>query len=171
MYVVDEVDTRFCIKTSTLPNAGLGCFAKELIPKGEYLEVIGILVRCNSAADHCTHYANRYKFAAREKFTCYIVPMGYGGMVNHTDDKEKQNVEMRWVKNLPKRSQHAGEIVYMALRDIEEGEELLGNYGDAVGKEVQWLADKTKIFDKEEKVWQSFLEYNLYNLGILKERL
>jgi len=171
MYIVEETDNRFCIKTSTLEKAGLGCFAKQKIKQGDWLEVIGALVRCNSPADHCTHYANRYKFAAREKHTCYIVPMGYGGMVNHTDDKEKQNVELRWVKNLNKRSQHAGEIVYMAIRDIEGGEELLGNYGDAVGKEVQWLQEKTQIFDKEEDVWQSFLAYDLYNLGILRDRL
>jgi len=171
MYIVDETDHRFCIKTSTLPNAGLGCFAKERIVKGDYLEVIGALVRCNSSADHCTHYANRYKFAARDKYTAYIVPMGYGGMVNHTDDPKLQNVELRWIKNLPKRSPHAGEIVYMALRDIEPEEELLGNYGDAVGKEIQWAADKAEIFAREEDVWESFLKYDLYNLGILRERL
>lgn len=67
MYVVEETDYRFCIKTSTLPNAGLGCFAKEKIAKGECLEIIGVLVRCQSPADRCTHYANRYKFAPKEK--------------------------------------------------------------------------------------------------------
>ena len=171
MYIVDETDNRFCIKTSTIPNAGLGCFTKEKVKKGDYLEVIGVLVRCQSAADHCTHYANRYKFAPREKFTCYIVPMGYGGMVNHTDDPKLQNVELRWVKNLHKRSEHAGEIVYMALRDIEEDEELLGNYGEAVGKEVRWCNENTRIFSQEQDVWQSFLELDLYNMGVLLERL
>ena len=171
MYIVDETDTRFCIRTSSLPNAGLGCFALEKIPKGDYLEVIGVLVRCNSPADHCTHYANRYKFAPREKYTAYIVPMGYGGMVNHTDDAALQNVELRWVKNMPKRSQHAGEIVYMAIRDIEPDEELLGNYGEAVGKEVRWYQDNSQIFAQGQDVWQSFLELDLYNLGILRERL
>jgi len=171
MFIVDETDHRFCIKTSTLPNAGLGCFAKEPIPKGDYLEVIGVLVRCNSSADHCTHYANRYKFAARENHTAYVVPMGYGGMVNHTDDPKLQNVEIRWMKNTNKRSPHAGEVVYVALRDIEADEELLGHYGEAVGKEIQWLATNTDKFIEEEDVWESFLDYDLYNLGTLRERL
>jgi hypothetical protein len=168
---VDETDTRFCIKTSTLPNAGLGCFAKVPMKKGDWLEVIGVYVRAGSPADHCTHYANRYKFAGSDKQDAYIVPMGYGGMVNHTDDKTLQNCELRIVKNLSKRSQHCGQVVYLAIKDIGEGEELLGNYGELVGKEIEWATKKAETIDKHEEDWKTFLSYDLYNLGMLQERL
>lgn len=97
--------------------------------------------------------------------------MGYGAIVNHTDDKEKQNVELRWIEGRVRRNKDSGDVVYMALRDIEPGEEVLGNYGDAVGKEVQWFSEKSQIFAKEEDVWESFLALDLYNLGILRDRL
>src|SRR3990167_4871707 len=130
MHLISEEDHRFYVKESTLPNAGMGCFTRVPLKPGDYLEVIGVYVSCNGPADKCTHYANRYKFAAKENYTCYIVPMGYGGMVNHANEPSQQNVEIRWIKHMGKKSQHAGEIVYMVIKDIAVDEELLGNYGE-----------------------------------------
>ena len=172
MFIVEETDNRFYLKQSTLPNAGLGCFAKVPIKKGDYLEVIGVLVRKKSVADLCTHYANRYKFEAREKGDCHIIPCGYGGMVNQANNPDDRNVELRLTKLMGrKRSEHAGEVIYMALRDIQKDEELLGYYGENAGKEVQWAAEAGQIIDQNEEDWTVFLSYDLYNLGILQERL
>lgn len=168
MYLVEETDDRFYVKDSTIPNAGLGCFAKERIQAGDCLEVIGVYVKCKSPADICTAYANRYKFAARENFTYYIVPLGWGGMVNHTDDKTRQNVELRWKKGRSKKSQHSGDVVYVALRDIEADEELLGHYGEAIAMEIKWAAENAAAFAQMEKEWEAFLAWDLYNMALLK---
>lgn len=128
MYIVEETDNRFEIKKSTIDTAGWGCFAKELIKKGDFLEIIGIIVKPGSLSDQCTHYAKRYKFAASERQDAKIVPMGFGGIVNHTNDEEKQNVFLTYLpRNRSKRSVHSTQAVHMALRDIQAGEELLGN--------------------------------------------
>lgn len=129
MIFVEETDNRFYIKESTIPNAGFGCFAKEKIKKSDYLEIIGIKVKYGSLIDLCTKYAKNYKFSAEGNFEECIIPMGYGGMVNHTDDQDLQNVAITYLPpDVPVRNQHAGRAVYMAIRDIEENEELLGKY-------------------------------------------
>lgn len=161
MTIVDEEDKRFYIAPSTIPGAGNGLFAKELIRRGDYLEVIGVMVKAGSMADQCTHYANEYKFAAREKNpTCYIVPLGYAGIVNHTDDQHRQNVTLSYDKGRAKQSIHANEVAYKAIRDIYPGEEILGYYGEGRDKALKWQKNKAE--------WDKFLAHNLYDLGTLK---
>lgn len=172
MYIVEEEDKRFYINKSTIEGAGYGCFAKELIPKGDFLEIIGVMVRPNGLADQCTHYAKRYKFAASEEKNMKIVPMGFGGIVNHTDDSEKQNVQLAYLprNRSSKRSQHSTQAVYLALRDIQPDEELLGFYGEVVDKEIKKFKKDLDSVAKDKEEWDRFLSYNLYNLGdIVKE--
>ena len=45
MIFVEETDTRFYIKESTLRNAGYGCFTNTLLKKGDWLEIIGVYVK------------------------------------------------------------------------------------------------------------------------------
>lgn len=168
MYTVEETDERFNIGPSTQPNAGDGLFAKELIKKGDFLEVIGVMVKCGSSADICTAYANSYKFAAAEKPTNYIVPLGYAGIVNHTSDRAVQNVALSYSKSRSKRSIHAGQVVYEAIRDIQPGEELLGYYGDGLEGVLKWAEEKSSVVDQNKVEWDKFLAHNLYDLGILK---
>jgi len=168
MYILEETDERFTIAESTQPNAGDGLFAKELIKKGDFLEVIGVMVKCGSSADICTAYANSYKFAAAENPTNYIVPLGYAGIVNHTNDKALQNVALSYSKNRSKRSAHAGQVVYEAIRDIQPGEELLGHYGDGLEGVLKWANEKSSVVDHNKVEWNKFLAHNLYDLGILK---
>jgi hypothetical protein len=157
MIFVEEKDKRFYLSNSTLPNAGLGVFASEDISKGEVLEIIGIMVEKNSITDQCTSYANNYKFSARyDNPNRNIVPMGFGGMVNHTDDTEKQNVELTYMKRTPENTS-SGSAVYYFLKDVKKGEEILGNYGE------KWSA---KLAEKND--WQMFLDLELYNLKELK---
>lgn len=166
MIIIEENDTRFYSDHSTLPGAGLGCFAKELIKKGDYLEVIGVMVKKGGVADKCTHYAMRYKFAG-SKLDTKIIPLGFAGLVNHTDDKLLQNVEIRNVRGLQKRSLDASEIVYMAIRDILPGEEVLGNYGEIIDIEIKKIAENQRFYDKNRLDWEKFVSYNLYGLAEL----
>ncbi len=167
MILIEENDNRFYIEKSNLTNAGNGVFAKENIKAGEYLEIIGVCVKANSEADKCTDWAKHYKFAARDKnFDRYIVPMGYAAIINHTNNSNIQNVEIRYLKNIQKKNESAGGMVYYFIKDVEKDEEIVGNYGEAVGKKLDWIQDKAN-FDKDE--WATFLSFDLYNLGILSE--
>lgn len=170
MIFVEETDTRFYIDKSTLPNAGYGLFAKVKIPKDDWLEVIGVMVKKGGIADQCTHYAKRYKFAG-SKDNSKIVPMGYAGIINHTADTSLQNMELICEQGLSKRSEHASEVIYRTLRDIEPGEELLGNYGEDIGKEVEKIASNISHHDATKSDWETFIGYNLYDLKRLTDLL
>lgn len=169
MHIVEETDLRFTTAPSTIPQAGMGCFATVDLKKGDHLEIIGVYVRRDGPANRCTAYANRYKFAGNDKQEMFIVPMGYGGMVNHTNDKQQQNVRLEFIRGLSKRSQDAGQVVYTFIRDIKAGEELLGYYGDDKEKEIRWLSERTEYHDKEGSLWEEFLGMNFYNLGLLSK--
>lgn len=156
MITIQEKDKRFYIANSTQPGAGRGLFAAENINKGENLEIIGIMVDRDSVTDECSSFANNYKFAAdySDVFKKHIIPLGYGGIVNHANKSEDQNVEIKYIK---KRSESI--CVYHFLRDVEKGEEILGDYGD----EFRRIHEH-----KDSGDWGSFLDLGLYNLGKLK---
>jgi len=174
MIIFEEDDDRFYIKESTIKGAGKGLFAKKKINKGEFLPITGVMVRRGGVADQCTYFFNAYKFAANVKrkgnlvdmgnYT--IVPLGYAGIVNHDDGK--QNVEIRYVGDEhPQKSIHAGKAVYWFIREVEQDEEILGNYGhawDDIIKKVHEINDKVNY---EKKDWERFLEFNLNGIGDL----
>lgn len=164
MNFIEEEDNRFFIKESTIPNAGLGCFAKENLKKGDWLEVIGAYVKKGSAADICTHYAKRYKFAGNPNLDAKIVPFGYAGLVNHSDDLKLQNCQLIFDKKRLKRNQNAGQVFYLFIRDIAEGEELIGNYGPDVGGEIEKISKNANYLTSQQETVEEFLSYNLYNL-------
>lgn len=170
MILIEETDPRFRYDESTLPNAGFGCFAKQLIKKGDWLEVMGVMVRQGSVTDLCTHYARRYKFAGT-KADAKIVPMGWAALVNHTNDKTLQNCEIRHIRGLKKRSEHSSEIVYYFLRDVQPGEEVIGNYGDQIGGEVQQTLENVGYAEANKADWDLFLSYDLYDLKRLCDLL
>lgn len=157
MILLEETDKRFYLSKSTLPNAGTGVFAAEDLKKGDFLEIIGVMVKKDSISDLCTAYAKSYKFEARyEEADRYIVPMGYAGMVNHTDNKEIQNAIITHLKRNPNNPNSSGAVYYF-IKDIKKDEEILGNYGEKWNK---------KIIEKND--WQMFLDLELYNLKYLK---
>jgi len=176
MMMVEETDTRFYVKESTIPNAGFGLFAKELLKKDDFLEVIGVQVPKDGISDQCTQFAGNYKFAAIQKvgFDRLVVPLGYAGMINHSEDKEKQNVEMTNRNHSPRNSAGSS-LVYVFLRDIQPDEELLGHYGLEWAYIFDWAEKNTKT--GEEKVqlvktdWETLLSYDLYNLNELVSRI
>jgi len=156
MILVKENDDRFYIKKSNIPDAGLGVFASKDISKGEFIEIIGVMVEKDSVADLCTHYSNNYKFAAnfQEKFDKHIIPMGFGAIINHTDNKDFQNAELRYEKR-PLINPSGGTAIYYFIKDIKKDEEVLANYGE-----------EFQVFN-ENKYWKLFLSLNLYNLNKL----
>jgi hypothetical protein len=164
MIVIDEEDKRFFIADSSIPNGGKGLFAKVLIPKGSNLEIIGAMVRKGSVADECTDYAKRYKFLGGKE-DAYIVPFGYGGIVNHTDDREKQNVEIRYLPGYSKKSQHSSNVVYFFLKDVLPGEEVLGFYGKAWAEEIEKISSSLDHIKSNKDEWERFLEFDLYRLS------
>lgn len=165
MIFLEEKDDRFYIAGSTQPGAGRGLFAAKNIKEGEDLEVIGVAVERGSAADICTSYADAYKFAAdySDSYTRHIIPMGYAGIVNHANEEKDRNVEIKYV---PKNGRTV--CVYRFLRDVGEGEEILGDYGDAWRGLAEWSRRVNGSADSsEEEAWRSFLLLGLYNLDRL----
>lgn len=176
MIIFEENDDRFYVKESTVNRAGKGLFAAKEIKKNSWLEITGVLVERGSVADDCTYYANAYKFAANvvrkgdkvDVGQFVIVPMGYAGIVNHSDNEKNQNVEIRYLGDeYTKKSLHSDKAVYWFLRDVKKDEEILGHYGQGWNKVLNWVQethDKTHV---EQKDWEKFLGFNLYNLGDL----
>jgi hypothetical protein len=167
MNFVEETDLRFALMPSTIENAGMGCFAAVDLKKGDYIEVIGVYVKKGGIADKCTAYATRYKFNGHDNQEANIVPMGYGGMINHTPDTAKQNVKLEFARGLARRSNDAGQVIYRFTRDIPAGEELLGYYGDHKEAELQWMNKGASYHDREGGAWKEFIELDYYNLGLL----
>jgi len=167
MILVEETDERFYISDSKLPNAGLGVFTKVPLKAGDYMEIIGVAVGRNSITDVCTHYAKSYKFAAKAgtDFTQHVVPMGFGGIVNH-GPSDLRNAELREYRG-PKRNPNASNMIYAFTRDIAPDEEILGNYGGNYARVLEWTDIYSKVADENEDAWEVFLSHDLYNLGIL----
>jgi uncharacterized protein len=88
--LVNEEDGRFYVADSTVPGAGNGLFTKVPIRKGARLEVVGVIVRRDSISDRCTHFCDHHKFRIGENQL--LIPLGFGGMVNHSSTPNVQKV-------------------------------------------------------------------------------
>ena len=112
--IVNEADERFYVADSSIPDAGKGLHAKVALAEGDRFEVIGVLVQRDSESDRCTHFADQHKFRVGDDLL--LIPMGYGGMANHSSTPNMEKV-------------FEGERVFLRmLRAIEPGEELLFSY-------------------------------------------
>ena len=80
--LIDETETRFYVADSTISGAGNGLFTKATMRMGDRFEVIGVLVRRDSLSDKCTHFCDHHKFRVGEDLL--LIPMGIGGMANHS---------------------------------------------------------------------------------------
>jgi hypothetical protein len=179
MITIEENDDRFYIKESTMKLAGKGLFAKRKIKKDEFLPITGVMVKRGSVADQCTYFFNSYKFAANIKVKndlvnigdYLILPLGYAGIVNHTDNIAIQSVEIRYVGDqYPQTSQHHGKAFYWFLRDVEQDEEIFGNYGHKWNDVLDWVNEQHSNTKCEKKDWQQFLDFDLYGLKKLLPR-
>ena len=120
--IFHELDDRFYIAPSKIPNAGLGLFPLVDIQQNDYLIIKGIKVLKNSIADQCTHYFNKYKFSPSIEAPYNIIPLGFAAMVNA--DKENQNVMMAWLEADVK------SMIWLFTKTVKKDEEILGDYGD-----------------------------------------
>jgi len=112
--LVNEEDGRFYVADSTVPGAGNGLFTKVPIRKGERLEVVGVIVRRDSISDRCTHFCDHHKFRIGENQL--LIPLGFGGMVNHSSTPNVQKV-------------FEGDRLYLeALHDLAADEEVFFTY-------------------------------------------
>lgn len=171
----EEADDRFYIAESTIKGAGKGLFAKKNIKKGELLMVHGVAMEREKATDRCTAYGNSYKFAAcvtelangkidHGLFT--ILPLGYAGIVNHTSDMSAMNVQIAYPRIDGNREfQH--QVAYEFLRDVSQGEEILGNYGEQLDRAIDWKMRQKQHDSKEKSDIDRFLKLDLYGLGEL----
>ena len=168
--VIEEHDNRFYIAKSTLPHGGLGVFARNIIRRGDYLEIIGVMVENDSAADDCTHYTNNYKFSARLKnSTRKIIPLGFAAIVNHALDQKNMNMAMAYIGG-PKQNEHSSNLALVAVKDIYPAEECLHFYGDKWNKNLKWKSSAIEVTEKESE-WDKFLSYKLYNLDFFQRLL
>ena len=51
--------------------------------------MIGVLVRRESVADRCTHFADHHKFLVGDKL---LIPVGFAGMINHSANPNLEKV-------------------------------------------------------------------------------
>jgi hypothetical protein len=112
--IVDEEDERFYVADSTVPGAGNGLFTKVPLRKGDRLEVVGAIVRRDSASDRCTHFCDHHKFRIGKDRL--LIPLGFGGMVNHSSTPNVRKV-------------FEGDRLYLeALRNLPANEEVFFTY-------------------------------------------
>lgn len=113
--ILDETDDRFYAAASTVPGAGRGLFARVALRTGDRLAVIGLLVRRDSTADHCTAFADAHKFRVGDNL---LIPCGLAALANHSSQPNIAKVV-------------EGDALFLELlRDVAAGEELRFAYSD-----------------------------------------
>ncbi len=112
-----ETDSRFELRPSTIPSAGLGVFTTCELPAGSRLAVVGVCVPADTPQDIATHFADHHKF--RLAGDRLLIPLGIGGMVNHSLHANVERVET-----------DAG-LVFVTLIDLPAGAELFLCYRPA----------------------------------------
>lgn len=141
IYLNDELE----VKTSTLPNAGRGLFARRIIFRYDFIgcyigEVLDYSARDDPGRD-TTYCMETYEFVQKDKKTGkkYMVPRiiidgacmeNYMRWINDPrEDKERINARAFQRKN--------GELWIRAVRDIMPGREILMSYGEEYWKHTR----------------------------------
>lgn len=123
IHYLEECDNRFYLKESTIPGAGRGVFALKSIKKNDFLRVVGIVIKKNSISGKIMGKIpafSKYVFV-NPAINGWLMPVGYGGMVNHTDNKEERNCDIVSI---------GGDVYYLFSKDVQKDQEILGSYGD-----------------------------------------
>lgn len=140
------------IKYSNIPNAGLGIFTNKFVKAGTFLgnymgEIIEDEQNINSSSEYIFNSNRSNKNFVIDAYD--LEKSNYTRFINcssNNEDKKENVIGRRYVKNNNQSSifsTHAGKqidiegyIFFFAKRDIEEGEELLYNYGDSYRKKL-----------------------------------
>jgi hypothetical protein len=122
IHYIEECDERFYLKESTIPGAGRGVFANKSIYIGNVLRVVGVVVKEKTVAGSILGKIPIYsKYVFKNPhINGWLIPVGYGGMVNHTDNKDLRNCEITFI---------GGDVYYEFTKDVEKDQEILGSYG------------------------------------------
>lgn len=115
LMILDERDDRFYAKSSTIPGAGRGLFARVPLKAGDRLKIIGVRVRRDSASDDYTAFADGYKFRVGDDL---LIPCGIAALANHSSEPNLRKVE-------------GDDAVFLELlRDVDADEELCFAYSE-----------------------------------------
>ncbi len=123
-----SADQQYCfpgisISVHRLERKGRGVFAERRFSKGEVIEKCPVLVIPAKELDRIyeTVLSNYiYPWWSREGEEA-VVPLGFGCLYNHSYSPNAD-----WVQNLDESA-----MCYIAVRDIEAGEEITVNYNGA----------------------------------------
>ncbi|OGM13447.1 hypothetical protein A3D84_01845 [Candidatus Woesebacteria bacterium RIFCSPHIGHO2_02_FULL_42_20] len=120
------------IAKSKIPKAGLGVFASEIIESGEVIEECPTLVLPRKDYPLVKKTVIRNYHFMWGKSTSAIC-FGYGSFYNHS---YKPNATYK--KNIKEQT-----IEFLALRDIDKGEEITVNYnyGKPESKKTLWIKE------------------------------
>ena len=118
------------ISSSTIKNAGMGCFAMEEIPKGSKSRYHGVFRTKNSNIVEPSYSWSIYKYN-NKGITKYKTLMGYLDALNvkYSNWTRYVNCAMTNNENNMEPEQHYDKLYYISLRDIKPGEELFIDYG------------------------------------------
>jgi SET domain-containing protein len=134
-----KIPTKVEVKSS--PIHGLGVFAIEPIKKGEIIEECPLITVTFIEAT-TSNILHRYRFMyPTNNPEMHVIPLGYGCIYNHS---EKNNAT--WCMGRYKM------FNFIALRDIEVGEEICTSYG---GRNY-WDLQKREI-EKSESIFKQQL--------------
>lgn len=115
-----KVPTKIEIKES--PGRGLGVFATKKIFKNEVIEECHLLplpVKAGESSNLFNDY--RFNYPQSGKLQELVIPFGYGCIYNHSD-----NNNATW-KDHPEYKA----FQFIAIKDINPGEEICTYYGDS----------------------------------------
>ncbi len=115
---IDESCDKFYVAESTIENAGMGLFAKEPLPMGFKLDIVGFFVQKNTPSEICTRHARDYRIQYQGDW--FLIPTGWAAMANHT----RSNPNAILVKS--------DSLFLQMTRPIAKNEEILYEYSDAV---------------------------------------
>ena len=114
-----KIATKIEIKSS--PGKGLGVFATEEIIQGEIIEechLVSLPIKANQPSDLLTDY--RFLWPALGDHIEHVIPLGYGCIYNHSDSNNA-----KWVDHPRYKA-----FQFIAVKDIEPGEEICTYYGN-----------------------------------------
>jgi len=142
-----EMDKRTVIAPSTIPGAGNGLFARVRIKKGDIIGELGgqLITELNSSQyvawlPECGQVRMRpYKFIDSKEHGGHVSRINFAPRVINGTPTNFQNSMLQRVCYSPW-------IVFVALRDIEPGEEIWTSYGPDYNYETFMGAPEIKAF-------------------------
>jgi SET domain len=128
-----RLDKKTVIKKSSIPNAGNGLFAVVKIKKGEIIGELGGRLVAANARPKDTHYLAMIPECGRQNAGGYryIDSKDYGAHVSRINFAPKRinGIETHFQNAVIKQLCQHPYFIFVALRDIEPGEEIWSSYG------------------------------------------